>query len=106
MLAALALLALLAAGPVSRALAEDDDGDAGWSEQDRARDLLDRGQIQPLDKILAHLAEVRPGEVISVALERKSGRWIYEVKIVAVSGRRIEVEIDAATGSVVEDESE
>ncbi|RBI70905.1 peptidase [Roseovarius sp. TE539] len=89
------ILALLA-GP---ALA-DDDG------QDRARRALQAGEILPLSDILAAAAAARPGRVIELELERDDGRWIYELELVTPEGRLYEMEVDAATATVLELERE
>ena len=89
------ILALLA-GP---ALA-DDDG------QDRARRALQAGEILPLSDILAAAEAARPGRVIELELDRDDGRWIYELELVTREGRLYEMEIDAATATVLELERE
>ncbi|MCM2562262.1 PepSY domain-containing protein [Lutimaribacter sp. EGI FJ00015] len=81
------------------ALADDDD-------QDRARRALDAGEILPLSSILSVAEAERPGRVIEVELERDDGNWIYELELVTPGGRLYEMEIDAATGTVLEIERE
>jgi len=88
----LALILALLAGPV---LADDDD-------QDRARRALEAGEILPLSEILAVAEAARPGRVIEVELERDDGRWIYELGLVTPGGRLYEMEIDAATATLLE----
>lgn len=89
----LLLLLGLLAGP---ALA-DDDG------HDRARQALQAGEILPLPEILA---AARPGRVIALELEREDGRWLYELELVTSEGRLYEMEIDAASATVLELERE
>lgn len=87
-------LALLAAAAAA-------DGD-----HDRARAALERGEVLPLSAILdAARAEVA-GHVIEVELERDGGRWLYELEVVTEAGRLVEMEIDGATGRVLEVEAE
>lgn len=61
--------------------------------------------MRPLAEILARVADAVPGEVIGVEFERQHRReqsiWIYEFKILATDGRRREVEVDAATGRIL-----
>ncbi|MEO8666870.1 MAG: PepSY domain-containing protein [Bauldia sp.] len=71
-------------------------------KHDQARNLLEHGEIRPLEEILASLAVTRPGEVVAIDLENEDGRWVYEVKVVTASGSRIEVNIDAATGKLID----
>ncbi|WP_336490283.1 PepSY domain-containing protein [Methylobacterium nigriterrae] len=72
------------------------------SEQERAREALERGEIRPLDQVLRVARERVPGEVVKVELEREDGRWVYEIKILTESGKRREVEIDANSLEVLE----
>lgn len=51
------------------------------------------------------LAEV-PGEVVRVDLEHEHGQDVYEFKILAPSGRVIELEIAAATGQILKREAD
>jgi len=71
-------------------------------DHDRARAALERGEIRPIGEILASAAGRVPGDVVEVELEREQGRWVYELKIIADDGRRLEVLIDAATATVIE----
>lgn len=72
------------------------------SEQELARQALERGEIRPLDQVLRVARERVPGEVVKVELEREDGRWVYEIKILTESGKRREVEIDANSLEVLE----
>lgn len=42
-----------------------------------------------------------PGEVVGIELERKKGRWIYEIKLIAPGGRFLEIYIDAGDKSTI-----
>ncbi len=92
----LALILSLIAAP---ALADRDD-------HDRARRALEAGEILPLSDILATATELHPGRVIEIDLERDDGRWVYELELVTPEGRLYEMEIDAASGEVLEVEHE
>lgn len=91
----LALLLSVLAAPVLA------DGD-----HDRARRALEAGEILSLSEILAAAEAVRPGRVIEVELEKDDGRWVYELELVTPDGRLYEMEIDAATGTLLEIEQE
>ena len=93
---ALLFILALAAAP---AFADRDD-------HDRARHALEAGEILPLSEILAAATAVRPGRVIEIDLERDDGRWVYELELVSPQGRLYEMEIDAASGTVLEVEHE
>lgn len=82
---------------------------AGQSDDDdhiAAREALQRGEILPLSRILAIVARRVPGDVIDVELERKDGRWRYEVKVLTSTGRVREVKLNARDGSVLEIEDD
>lgn len=88
----LALSAALAAGP---AAADDDD-------HDRARAAMEAGQIRPLAELLAEVERRYVGRVIETELDREDGRWIYQFKLMPPTGRVFELELDAATGALVD----
>jgi uncharacterized membrane protein YkoI len=92
-LGAMALIALLAAP----ARADEDEK----HDHDRARRALERGEVLPLERILALVrAQVR-GEVVGVELEREHGAWVYEVRVIDAMGRRLDVRVDAAKGAIL-----
>jgi len=97
-----AVAALCGAGP---ALAGPDSVQAD-DDHVAAREALQRGEILPLARILAIVARHVPGDVIDVELERKDGRWRYEVKVLTSTGRVREVKLNARDGSVLEIEDD
>lgn len=88
------LAALLAAVPVQHALAGKDD-------HIEARELLQRGEIVPLARILDVVQQRVPGDVIEVELEREDGRWEYKVKVLTPTGRVRKLYLDARNGAVL-----
>ncbi len=80
--------------------------DGPHRDHDRARDALARGEIRPIAEILASAAATVPGDVVEVELEREGGAWVYELKVLAEDGRRLEVLLDAATATVIEVEQD
>lgn len=93
-----ALLPALLALPVgSMARSEPD--------QDRARAALQAGEILPLATILTRLAQTQPGQVLEVELERKDGRWLYEIKLLRPGGGLLKLELDARSGEVLRQKS-
>ena len=89
---------------VASVMAGGDDKDA--REHDAIRGALQRGEVQPLAKILTIAQEKVPGDVIEVELETEHGMLIYEIKVLTQSGRVREVKIDARTGSVLKVEDD
>ncbi len=89
------LLTLLV--PIGSAGANDDD------DHERAREAVRRGEILSLEQILA--VHARPGErLIEVEIERKGRRWEYELELLGDNGRVRELEIDGASGRLLEED--
>ena len=93
--AGLVLAGFLAAGGAAAAK-EDQDHEA-------ARKALARGEILPLTRILAVVAQATPGDVLKVELDRHDARFVYEVKVLTPAGKVSEVHVDGKTGVLVED---
>ncbi len=74
---------------------------AGKDDQIEARELLKRGEILPLGRILQIVQERVPGDIIEVELDRSDKHgWEYEVKVLAANGRVLEVDVNARTGVI------
>ncbi|MEH3116474.1 MAG: PepSY domain-containing protein [Methylorubrum populi] len=65
------------------------------SDGERARQALERGEIRPLDAVLAAARAAVPGDVVALDLKRDDGRWLYKLRILGSDGRRRDVKIDA-----------
>ena len=91
------LLALLVvvAGPAGA-------GDGHEHDHDRARHALQAGEVLPLKAILARVEREHPGQVMEVELERKEGRWIYEIKLLRAGGALTKLKVDARDATVLE----
>lgn len=103
------LLTLLTALPVlvDTAVASPDEHEHRHAhDHDRARAALSRGEVRPLAEILALVSTAVPGDVVEVELEREHGRWVYELKVIATDGRRLEVLVDAADGMLLAHEED
>ena len=75
-------------------------------DQDRARAAMERGDIRPLDQILAAVRAVAPGDVIALDLKEKKGRWLYKVKVLTPAGKRREIRIDAKSLEIIKDDED
>ena len=75
-------LAALAAILAALAPAPGRSDEPGVQDKQGAAIFLERGEIRPLEEILASLAVTQPGEVVAIDLEKEDGRWVYELKIV------------------------
>jgi len=74
----------------------DDDDD-----HDRARTLVERGEIHSLQEIVRGLAKKVPGEIVGVRLHRTGNVWIYSFRIVAKGGKLVFVDVDAKKMSIL-----
>lgn len=71
-------------------------------DHEQARQAVLRGEVLPLAQILGQLALQRPqAKVLEVELERKGGRWIYEIKQLEANGQLIKLKLNAQTGEVL-----
>ena len=77
-------------------------GDALSAE--RGRELVERGEILPLEQILKQNEASIDGRIIEVEIEQKCGSYVYEIKILGGDGRTREIKIDARTGVIVSDD--
>ena len=75
-------------------------------DHDEALTAVEQRAALPLPRIMSIAQGAVPGEIIEVEIERDHERLIYEVKILARTGRVREVEIDARTGAVLRVEDE
>ncbi|WP_165943652.1 PepSY domain-containing protein [Roseicella aquatilis] len=95
-LSPLPLLVLLLALGGPPALARDS------GDHDRARAAMQAGQIRPLADLLAEIERRYIGQVIETDLDREDGRWVYEFKLLPPTGHVYTLEVDAATGTVLD----
>lgn len=86
------IAALLAALP-GQAAADDD--------HERARQLLESGEILPLETIIEQAKSVHGGTVIEAELERERDRIVYEIEVLDDEGVVHEMLLDAATGELI-----
>ena len=103
----------LATARSTYALADNDDrsegsgdGDHDDDDRDEALRSVRDGRNKPLSDILPTIRKNWPGEIIGVEIERKKSRMIYSIRVIANNGHLIEVEVDAATGVVLEVEND
>jgi uncharacterized membrane protein YkoI len=88
------VIALLTAAPAL--------GDSLSAE--RVRELVEGGEILPLEQILKRNEAVIGGRIIEVEIEQKRGAYVYEIKVLRPDGRTREIKIDARTGMIVPDD--
>jgi len=85
------------------------DGQADASAQtdlDHIRDLVRAGKLLPLTTLRAQVLKQWPGELIGVTVGGEHGAILYEFRILDAAGKMVEVEVDAATGQILEVENQ
>ncbi|NVD39929.1 PepSY domain-containing protein [Ensifer sp. HO-A22] len=90
--------------------AHADDDNRKMQQGDDAREGIRRGVGSGSIKSLAALRRIVQarfdGQIVSTKFDREHGRPVYEFRILAANDRLIEVEVDAATGDILEVENE
>jgi uncharacterized membrane protein YkoI len=71
-------------------------------DQEKALGARERGEILPLNKVMAAANIGLLGEIAKIELEKEGGVWIYEFKIITPKGRMVKVSVDAKTGKLIE----
>jgi uncharacterized membrane protein YkoI len=82
-------------GPMAPALAKK-------REEERIRDAVNNGDAAQLSDILERIGRQFPGEVLRVRLKGKDEDLHYRIRILQPDGRRIDIEVDARTGHIIE----
>jgi len=82
----------------SAATADDD--------HDQAKQLLDSGDILPLEIILKKVRSIQPGKILDLELEKEDGQIIYEIELLTTSGSVFELKINAKTAELISTEKE
>lgn len=75
-------------------------------DHDEARELREAGKILPLETILRKVKKEKMGRVLEVELEKKHGRYYYEIELIDSDGTVWEQKIDARTGELKERKQE
>jgi len=74
------------------------------SDHERAKALLESGEILSLEQILKNIREEQPGRLLEVKLEEEKDTLIYEVELLDNEGRVWELKLDAVTGELLKRE--
>lgn len=74
---------------------------ADSGDHDRARQALEAGEILPLKTVLEKVGRDTPGQVMELDLERRHGRWVYEIKLLRPGGALVKLLVDASDGTVI-----
>ena len=90
----LLLCIIIGLGIPSGVILADDD-------HQKARRLLESGEVLPLTVILEKVQVHHQGKILEVELEQKSGKIIYEIEMLNENGIVYELYVDAKTGEVL-----
>ncbi len=71
------------------------------TDHNKAKQLLDAGEILSLEKILAKVSMQYPGHILEVELEIKKHIPVYEIDIIDDKGLVWELKVDAKTAEVI-----
>ena len=92
------MVSLLVVGPLAAARDLD---------QDEALRLRQHGVILPLEQLLHQAMQRYPGaRLLEAELEEEDDVYIYEVELLTAQGVVREIELDAATGSLISDKED
>ena len=69
--------------------------------QDRARDAVRRGEIRPLEDVLARVQKRYPGRVLDVDLDRSRPKWVYRLRVLTREGNVLRIAVDARTARII-----
>lgn len=95
------LFPALAAGTISyQVMASEELGQA------EIRELVRQGEILPLETILARFPSEEYGKLLDLEVGSEQGSIFYEFEFLRTDGRVIEIEVDARTGKILEQEIE
>lgn len=70
-------------------------------DQATARQLSATGKILPLEKIHEKAKHIKSGKILETELEKKRGKYLYEVELLDEHGIVWEIKLDAATGQLI-----
>lgn len=104
LLPALLALALATAPAMLRA---DDDGDGNeGATLDAVHEAVENGTLKSLTDLKTIVKDRFPGDIVRIEPHRKHGVFTYEFKVLQDDGRLVEIEMDAASGRILETENE
>lgn len=74
--------------------------------QDQVLELVERGQVESLQRFIDDALSRFPGRFLSAELEEDDGRYVYEIEVITRERRVMELEYDALTGELLEVEED
>jgi uncharacterized membrane protein YkoI len=100
------LLAIGLGGAGKAGSDHEDEEEHEFSERAAVRSLAGPGDILSLEQILQNARQQHVGRVLEIELEEQRGSLVYEVEILGDSGEVWEMNFDARSGELLEEERE
>lgn len=76
-----------------------------WAEDHiEAKRLREAGKILSLEEIVRQASAQHSGRLIETELERRNGRYVYEIELIDPEGYVLEFYYDAVTGKLLDNE--
>ena len=75
-------------------------------DHDKAKHLMETGEILALEVVLKKAREIQTGKVLEVELKTKNNKQIYEIELLNSKGTVFEFKFDARTGKHLSTEKE
>jgi uncharacterized membrane protein YkoI len=99
---------LLASGLGGAGKEHDDDDEEEYEIHEHAavRSMAGSGDILSLEEVLQHARQLHAGRVLEIELEEKRSGPVYEVEILDDGGVVWEMNFDARSGELLEEEQE
>ncbi|MCW8957258.1 MAG: PepSY domain-containing protein [Gammaproteobacteria bacterium] len=74
---------------------------SSYADSSLARELVQQGEILPLEDIIAQVKTLHQGRILEVELEKKRQRLVYEIELITDKGIVWELYFDARTGQLI-----
>jgi uncharacterized membrane protein YkoI len=74
--------------------------------QDQALQLVEKGRIAPLQQFIDDALARYPGRFLEAELEFEDGLYIYEIEVITLQRKVMELEYDALSGELLEVEED
>jgi uncharacterized membrane protein YkoI len=105
-LAGVAGLLAIGLGGAGNSGSDHEEEEHEYSERAAVRSLVGPGDILSLEQILQNARQQHAGRVLEIELEEQRGGLVYEVEILGDSGEVWEMNFDAHSGELLEEELE
>jgi uncharacterized membrane protein YkoI len=95
------VLLLVVANLGRPAYAGEYEPDHDADDHDRARGLVEHGDILPLPAIIDAVSKAVPGDIVAISLKQLGKHWFYDLIIVTPAGQRMSVTVDAGNLAIL-----